>query len=352
MILLDLAAQAQVAVVVPPIAEETVLSVEFSDIDAEDAFKSVAERLGMVAQFEKGMVQLREPRTVAQAVTAIRSGFEEAPDLARVLEKHLGARATVQPMGDRVFVSGDDDTVQRVESVRPFVDIGPDGWLLEVVVVQLSERFASAIGLSWSMSGQVRSILGDESLLADGAFTGLAALAAVEMIAEASESSREAALLTSARLFVLEGQDASLQQGDVIPIPRRTVSNFGVVETTGFDYVNTGFTLRVSAKRVPGGVRLALEPSLSSVTGFVEQAPIVTTSRVSSSVVVVSGEWLVLSGLESSTLDREESGIPGVGGAPWFGREGINSSSGRVAVLVKATRVFASSGERIQPIDN
>ena len=101
--------------------------------------------------------------------------------------------------------------------------------------------------------------------------------------------------------------------------------------------ISTGFTLDVSGQRVPGGIRLALDPTISEVTGFVDTIPILSQRSVSATVMVRSGDWLILSGLDqiSETNDRGYSPLPG-------DLHVKNRSTRSLHVLVRAVRVSSS----------
>jgi len=116
------------------------------------------------------------------------------------------------------------------------------------------------------------------------------------------------------------------------------------VTVTGYDRVHTGYQLRVKARRVPVGVFLELEPSVSGIKGYVEGAPLLTESTVTASVVIDDGEWVILSGLSTLALSGDAKGLPGGLGSRLTSREGSTVSEGSVLVLVRARRVYASGG--------
>ena len=122
---------------------------------------------------------------------------------------------------------------------------------------------------------------------------------------------------------------------------RRTVSSEGTVTVTGFDDVESGFVLEVTARRVPGGVLLDLVPTLSTVTGFVGGKPVLAKRSMDASAVFDSGDWLVLSGLDSLSGSADASGMPGV---PWLQSNSVASDRSTLVLAVRAVRVFSSGG--------
>jgi type II secretory pathway component GspD/PulD (secretin) len=103
--------------------------------------------------------------------------------------------------------------------------------------------------------------------------------------------------------------------------------------------VRTDFILDAAARRVPGGVRLDLEPTISSIAGYVEGAPIVNESCVTASVVADDGDWIVLSGLRTDEASNERAGLPGGLGSRLTSDQERRAASSRLLLLVRAERV-------------
>ena len=163
----------------------------------------------------------------------------------------------------------------------------------------------------------------------------------MNVIGKATETGTDAQLLQTATLYVLEGSESQITQGQKIPVPKKQTSPEGTTTTTGYEYIEAGFKLVANAKRVPGGVRLNLQPTISSVAGFVEEAPITQESSAVVQVVVDSGEWIVITGLDTTSESKDTKKIPGLP-APVFGTNTGNQEQTALLVLVQAKRVFAA----------
>jgi len=342
MILLEMAEQAGLSIIVPPDLETETVTIELVDVPAHEAFQHVASLLDY-SPYRTGTTVHFEPiDQQVSAFTVFRAGHSETEDLIDAVRAVAGPSANVSSFEDRIVVAGSQRAVDAANELADSFLTGPDGWRLEVRVVSLSDTLRRKLGFDWDLTAEAgistRASTGD---LAGTALTGASAGVIVRVLAEATEQGTEAFVETSATLYVLEGGSASINQGDRVPIPRFQVSPEGTTTVVGFEYLETGFTLDASAVRVPGGVKLALEPVISTVIGFVEQAPITTESRVNVEAVVTSGDWLVVSGLRASQGSTITDRIPGTASPLFRSRDNATTDTSLI-VLLRADRVYSS----------
>lgn len=346
----DVAVQAGVSVVVPDLVAAKAITLELVDAEAQRAFEEIGASVGHTPRYQNGVVSFVPKGAGVREYAVVRTAFESPEAVGRAMAATLGSDVATVAFGDRVLVAGDREQIEAAKHLAKQFTVGSDGWLLEVRLVAVTKQFSRDLGLEWGVTGglDVRMDAGTGNLGGAGVpVFGARAQAAVSLIAQAAEEGRTARLLRSGRLMLLEGAEpARMQQGDVVPVPRRTVSDQGTVTVTGYDQVNTGFVLAASARRVPGGVRLELAPSISTVTGFVEGAPITSQSSVSASCMVASGEWIVLSGLDATDLTERSKGVPGIPASMFNGGEHFDARASSVLVLVQAIR--ASSAEKMR----
>lgn len=339
-----------VSVVVSDSLSDAMVAPEFMDVEAETALRSLARSVGVNVVYENNVVSFRS-RAESMSSAVFDVGYA-AENFAEVVSS-VADGAKVGRLGDRVLVSGSSEEVDRIRASLSSLDSGPDGWLLTVLVFQVSDSLARDVGLKWSPSVGVKIGLGVNSGTGvPSVFTGASAQVVVDMLASASDRGDQARLMTQGALYVLEGRSSTLQQGDVVPIPRRVVSDQGTVSTVGYDEKKTGFTFSASGQRVPGGVLLTLKPSLSLITSYVGDAPVTSERSVDAVVALTSGQWVVLSGLESAEWIRGADGVPGLGDSLLASRLNSLVRGSAVYVVVRAERVFSSGsisqGETVQ----
>lgn len=338
---LIIAEQAGVSVVVP-IAEGRDVSVAFRAMPASDAFRELARLAKLDLEIDEGLVRFIDDGKARRSFSTIASGYEDAGRLAEAIERANAGTAVVA--GTRIIVTGSPEEVQRANELVDAAQGGRDGWLIEVVVVRVSNSLSRRIGIGVSASGggQLGVQFDVATRSAPNNLARLSVGAIADMLFELSEQDTDASVLTRATVYVLEGGTASLVQGDVVPIAQRTVSDQGTVTVTGFEFVDTGFVLDVQLRRVAGGrVVATLAPEVSSVTGFVEDAPIISTSSTNAEVVLSSGEWAYLAGLRDQGLVSERTGAPGMQ-SPWGKRLTRTETDSDLVLLVRGHRVSSS----------
>ncbi len=178
--------------------------------------------------------------------------------------------------------------------------------------------------------------------------SGTSASVVVQVIAEAVETGRDATLLHSATLYVLEGGESTMTQGDRVPIPKFQTSPEGTVAIVGYDFLDTGFELTAAARRVPGGVRLQLDPSISSVVAYVGDAPVTTQSRVTVDTIVSDASWLIVSGLSTASASTDDANLPGLSSG-LFGSTSTSAADTSIVFMVRAERVAAPLPKGMRP---
>lgn len=330
----DLAYELGVSVAVPPGLEEKLVSVVFEDTQGEEAFQALARQIEYRAFYSGGVVRFEKGS--GGDIAVFRPGYESVDDAAEAARAIAGESAKVVKLGDRIAVVADRDAVMRIEGLSDFLKVGPDGWAIEFRLYECTDVVLRRAGIEYEAGGSLRfeGSVGHEG----GTLRGSRAALLLEAVADFAAQDTSSEVLTEGVAYLVEGRDVVIQSGDVVPIPQRTVSPEGTVSTNGYDFVRTGLNLNLRGQRVPNGLLLTINPEVSEVTGFVEEAPIVSTRRIESAAVVDSGEWIVLVGLGASrdVESRDASGLP-------LGRRTRDGRFSSVVIGIRATRVTASN---------
>jgi general secretion pathway protein D len=131
-------------------------------------------------------------------------------------------------------------------------------------------------------------------------------------------------VLSNPSLVVIDNQVATLQVGDQVPISTGSATvlttNNTVVNTV--DYRNTGIILRVVPRiNANGNVRLNIEQEISQVpqSSVGSLTPTISERKVESSILVASGQTVLLAGLVSEQQSGGRSGIPVLDQIPGIG---------------------------------
>lgn len=217
----------------------------------------------------------------------------------------------------------------------------PATWMLDVLVVELQATAARELGLDWSLglTLSARADAGSGITATQGPVLGARAAAIVEVIGRLRSETRMASLANRGTLYLLDGQPATMRQGDQIPVPRRMTSAEGTVSVVGFEEIETGFTLTATARPVGEYVRLDLAPTISEVSGFVQnEAPILLERSAELVALVRPGEWLVVSGFDRASNRQNRTGINAA--SLLTSAESATDETSTIVMLVRVTSIL------------
>lgn len=339
-------AETPIAAVVAMLAAEGEVSVSIgSDVDGKitarfqqvpvlKALQEVAASVGGILVVKDGIGRIVKGQGAAgNYVRILRVGKRDVKQLADALSLVLGERGKVSSVGDALYVSSSSSLDGVVEWIEAALADPVAGWLLEVRVYELSRSSMNELGVDVNLSARASGTAG----------TAVSTVGAISASAEArlrSLSTRgRSRLVTEGTLWLLEGREGKLVQGESIPIPQRTVTDQGTVTVTGYSEVQTGFTVAARIDRHTDRAILTLRPELSSIVRLVnDEVPVIARRSIDAIAVVDSGAWLYVAGLEVENTRREGSGHLGIltGGS-------IGSDRTSVLVLVRASRVYDGS---------
>ncbi len=329
------AMQVGVSISIPKEAdEEQTVTADYTDQQAQRVFEDLASKIEMVAEYDGSIVTFTTPDKATKDFIVLRTGYADAEVAEQTMQAMLGDEANVDVIDDRLVVTGSRGELEQATDYAKHFNSGRDGWLLDVRVVTITKLMRRELGLDWDLEANIGL-----NTTGPGYMTNADLL--VSVIGRAVQTGTDAKLLQTATLYVLEGSGSQITQGQKIPVPRFQTSPEGTTTTAGFEYIEAGFKLEAQAKRVPGGVQLDLSPSISSVVGYVEQAPITQQSSAEVQVVVDSGEWIIITGLDTVSSSNESKKIPGMP-APIFGTNNKSDEETALLILVQAKRVFTA----------
>lgn len=88
--------------------------------------------------------------------------------------------------------------------------------------------------------------------------------------------------------------------------------------------------------------RQDLEPSISNVTGFVQDAPITNESTVRVTTIVNDGQWVTITGLQEHSNSTDLKHLPGLP-APIFGTQSDTKDQAQLVIMIQANRIYSST---------
>jgi len=236
-----------------------------------------------------------------------RLGKEEIKDFI-VASGSTGGRVTVFDDGLLVMVDHlvvlrrVSDAIDAVEAVTVST------WLVQVYFLRVSDRRESELSAGLELEAAYR-------------FAGASGAGAKGEVQQAFGAwlrargqSTSGAVRQAPLLVVTDGGEATLHSGRTIPVAKKAILDSGAVATTDFKEYRDGLQMKVGIRGEGYNAgMLSLDLSNSSITGYVEAAPIIAEDTLSMRAVVSSGGAYLVGSLRVKSDSSDTSGWLSVG---------------------------------------
>jgi general secretion pathway protein D len=262
----------------------------------------------------------RRPRLAGEAVA-----ITEGADI----------RIIADEINNALLILASAQDYQMVEAAIRKLDIVPLQVLVEATIAEVRLNNELRYGVQWFFKGQgydggagritlarnggaaIADVgAGLSYLVADGA-------GAVRLALEALESVTKVRVISSPHLMIQDNQSAEIQVGNEVAVATQlqqsTTANSNVVNTV--QYRDTGVILRVTPRVSSGGmIAMEVEQEVSGVSeGADALTPTISQRKIKSTVVVQSGETVILGGLIENNDELGSTGVPLLARLPILG---------------------------------
>lgn len=168
--------------------------------------------------------------------------------------------------GNVIMIADHETVLRRVAELCDYLSmVERPTWIVQLYFIVLRKDALIQAGLSTTSSGAVSYNISNSSVKADdlkldGLFNFL-------------NNSTFADLYAAPMFLITDGVTCTWKDGEHVPIPRKTVSDYGTVTTQGYDYVDTGLTVNSIINESKKGGLLKIDITLSEIKSYVEYAP-------------------------------------------------------------------------------
>lgn len=247
-------------------------------------------------------------------------------NIAANMNSDYGA-VTVDEATNSLIVCDARENLDKIITQIRAVDRTPQQILIEVVIVDVKLDNNTQIGVNWDTLFdsphtvnyeqtliETLAVGGNFGIINNGITTSIHALQAVS----------DVEILSSPRILVLSGQEATIQTVEEIPYQETNQTSAGG-EISGIEFKEVGITLTVTAIITDDDrimLRVAPEQSINTgVAGNVgdNAVPIVDTRRTQTSLLMADGQVAVMGGLRKKETRLSQNKIPLLGDLPLIG---------------------------------
>jgi general secretion pathway protein D len=268
---------------------------------------------------------------LASAMNASFGGGTRAPLLP-------GIRITPDVVNNAVLIYATQDTYRIIERALVQLDRPQLQVAVELTIAEVTLNDNLNFGVQFFLNNKFGALINSATpslptTTLPGFNAVLGNILTPQVVINALHGYTDVKVLSNPSLVVVDNQVATLQVGDQVPVTTGTATVLtgtnSIVNTV--DYKNTGIILRVQPRiNSNGNVLMDVEQEISSVAQNGNQAsltPTLSQRRVKSSIMVTSGQTVLLAGLVSETQNRNRSTIPIVDQIPFLGD--ASGSNGR-----------------------
>lgn len=272
---------------------EKQITAEFKHTDLKSVLAVLSRQIGVDVVRIGNTYFVGEAKPEDRSVLVRRVVGYDDNELSKLVQSMLSSKGKVSSLSNSVVVATDHDSVlRRVAEMLDYLDqVDPGCWILQLYFVSLKKDALLDAGLETKSSGTISYDISNNRVdLSDLKLEGLFQLNASTSFIDT---------YASPMLLVRDGHESSWKDGKRVPVPRKSVSDYGTVTTTGFDYVDTGFSVKASIRQSRRGGRLDLEIGISDIDGYVEYSPITKDAVYKISSDLVQGKIYLLGELST-----------------------------------------------------
>jgi len=272
------------------------------------------------------------------------------------------------PATRRVTVTSTASKIEQVITLFREWDVEPAQVCITGKVMSVSKRKVDELGITYDVLVSNMNHAISTAVRATGTFppaipavprgglrVGDLATNNFTALLEALETDSNTRLLSSPRVLVRDGSEAVLTVTTDEPYTEVVVSGDTNTTLENVKFKSVGVTLKVTPKisgRDVVSMNVALE--VSSLEEFRNSVPVVSSSRMQSSLVVADGQPLVIGGLIDQQSGKSYNGVPVLNRIPLLGllfRNTHRDRSQRELVLVITPRIVGTSSETEPTLD-
>ena len=345
------------------------ISVNLYEVRIAEAIHSIAASAGYGVEYRKGKYFILKQDEVGKSspggptrLRTFKVQYSDPSVVADILENHLSSYGQITAMPERKLLVVEDTPhfLSRIETLLKELDREPKLILIEAQILEVGLNDSESFGLDWTRifaSDDAR--IGTQGLAtpnSPGLFFELLK-PKLEIILDALRTRGRLRTLSTPKLLALEDREAETLIGDRLGYNvTTTIDN---VTTTSTEFLESGVILRVKPS-VDEQNRILLEVHPEVSTGSVSDdgIPNQTTTEVTTSMLVESGQTVFIGGLIKRSSEQTREGVPVLGDIPvlgmLFSNRAMRSVNTELIVLItphivdnKLVRLDAGKAEEV-----
>ncbi|MFT5438334.1 MAG: general secretion pathway protein D [Alphaproteobacteria bacterium] len=306
------------------------------------------------------------PRAGGGIAAAPTSSSSVVANIGGRLPEQINARIIADDINNSLVIMAKPGVWRMIEVALKKLDIVPLQVMISATIAEVTLNDDLRYGVqSFFTKGRSTATL---SSIATGAvtsaFPGFSYVynrGDIRGILDALDSITDIRVISSPQVLVLDNKTAELRVGDQVPIATQSsVSNVDPNAPTvnTVQLLDTGVVLRVTPRlNASGVINLEIDQQVNTAkvtTSSGIDSPTIAQRRLTSTVVVNSGETVALGGLINDEQNDSVSGIPLLASIPFLGKlfSSTTETSRRTELLILITPRVISNREEARAVTN
>ncbi len=296
--------------------------------------KPKSQKVVPTAALAPGLTPVTTVSTPATTETRVSTPTPATPPVLTQLSESAGDSVAVS--GDvRVIADKDNNTLlvmaspsdyEKIESAIRKLDIPARQVLIDVIIANVLLKDDLSYGVQWWFANQATQAkgappLGQGGVLAGGGFSYAWNSAAAVAQINALQTDSRTTIISRPHLMVVDNQPAKMQVGVKVNVQTGVASGVTTGVVNSYAYLDTGISLSVTPHINAGGMvtlEIAQDSSETSPGGNGTN-PNITNRSITSTVIIKSGESMVLGGLIQEEKTKNKNGFPILSQIPLLG---------------------------------
>ncbi len=299
------------------------ITVRLVDVTCDEALRFILEAnsLGFRRVGNNMIVmavdKLAPPPEVPEAVVYPLGYADVDRARAAVAASVPGVRVAVDTRANVLIVFGTAAQQEQVQKILTALDIQVASFMIEVRVVDINVEVLRDLGLTWGSTDGIQAFPITITSITNPPFTIGTSGDPLTLFLTALVSQDKARVLSAPRVSVIDGNKATVNLGEEVPIPQ--------IDANGrvtFTFKPVGVVMEIQPRLNRDGViTTTVSSEVSSVTQFIgtPPAPRIATRKASTVVQVKSGEAIIIAGMISAEERTTVIKVPLLGDIPVLG---------------------------------
>jgi len=331
----EISTQCNIPILIDDMVHGFIPFLEMDDMPVEECLSLILEPGGFFFKKKDKYYIITSPNPISplfnqiSVTERIRPNHLQAKDILNLLPRQYTEYIRVDNITNAFIVTAVPEIIERIKKHIDKVDQAPPQVMIEALITEVSTSGSEKLGIDWyvnmnegrSYQSLHQGSIGMEGLTATLKYTNPGktlqnVLTTLKLLVEKGEAKIKA----NPKITAINGKTADIHIGKeqyyILQAPT------GTYTYSRFESIKTGITLKITPYVFESGeISVTIEPEVSDVIigEGIDESPVISKRRASTTVTVRDGQPIVIGGLQLSNESESKSGYPCIGDIPIFG---------------------------------